>query len=1117
MSEAGGRGDGLDASARPVPAQHAGGPAPPPSQSGDQRRNNPLSELITTESVYVAELSTVIRRVAAAWSPTNFPPPELDAMFRALEAVYRTNSTFLRSLNDIGPNPATPKGLGNLLIRWTESLYGPYSRYCHAYMRDFDSWAPIKSNAQLQRILSQLAAEYPRQPSPPTALPGSRPFAERWSLDALFLLPLHRVRFYKRLYSRLLRGTQPGRSDHQLLKAANEKLDSLLEIIQQREATSVLRVSPPRMDSEASTASSGVSNLDMDARGRSPSTSASEAEATLRTPVGKPREAPPRNGPEAPAPALATAPLASGRPADADRAAPAIAEVNAAAQRSSAERPPPSAQPRPPVPQAVRPAPTTQSLQQAPAPAPAPLQPPAQNAQPPVAPQAPQPAQPGQAPQPGGQAPQPGQALRPPAPAQASGPGAPPAESPAPPQPSKDATPQVGAPITNQRGRSLLRALRMQPKQTAPPPLDPPLEGQSLNELQRRVDSSQTLDIFSLQPKSCRLQIAPPSLPFQRTLRVADRARMKVVPTRDSPGPTVEQARLVLLTDIILVGEDLDASSTSHVDGVKKDIRLLFPPLAGRFLESSSVGEPEEHAILISVMRRAEMTVYLSSEEQKQTWLRELSACTVFAGGARPQPGQQPGPQPAPQPGPQPAPAIGAANQAPPPHIKPNGAPASRTAPDAQSAASAQPAPAVGAPAAPGDGMRLSGFVRAPPAGAFAIRPPADAAAAKSPTEAVTAPSTPGSGTFRTPGSPTRPTLPPLLLPNKDADEAGSEPPSAGPLQRNESVTSFDSFPKRPAGRGVLESPERMGAFSPTMQSPKSSPIKDAIFRRIGSRTRPSGEEAAESAAPGFPPAPGQPAGAVMRPPAGAGPGPSPLSAVLDAPRRPVQQATMPLPPKDTAPVAEVQQRRPSDSGVSAGPSRGPRRSVSQPRLRNLGMGAKLPSQMLEEGGRQASPEWLNQDMERVPTVRANTAEGNRRPSFTLCAQMRCKVFLKQSYAQWKSIGNARLRLYHLQPSGSNQLVVENDRKLIISTIVIADAVERVGKTGLAVELSDNGSLTGVVYMLHMRSEESASGLFEQLLLRSDRTTLSRVGLATSQPSSPSVSRPQSQPQGSDS
>lgn len=180
-------------------------------------------------------------------------------------------------------------------------------------------------------------------------------------------------------------------------------------------------------------------------------------------------------------------------------------------------------------------------------------------------------------------------------------------------------------------------------------------------------------------------------------------------------------------------------------------------------------------------------------------------------------------------------------------------------------------------------------------------------------------------------------------------------------------------------------------------------------------------------------------------------------------------------------------------------------------------MGAKLPSQMLEEGGRQASPEWLNQDMERVPTVRANTAEGNRRPSFTLCAQMRCKVFLKQSYAQWKSIGNARLRLYHLQPSGSNQLVVENDRKLIISTIVIADAVERVGKTGLAVELSDNGSLTGVVYMLHMRSEESASGLFEQLLLRSDRTTLSRVGLATSQPSSPSVSRPQSQPQGSDS
>ncbi len=100
----------------------------------------------------------------------------------------------------------------------------------------------------------------------------------------------------------------------------------------------------------------------------------------------------------------------------------------------------------------------------------------------------------------------------------------------------------------------------------------------------------------------------------------------------------------------------------------------------------------------------------------------------------------------------------------------------------------------------------------------------------------------------------------------------------------------------------------------------------------------------------------------------------------------------------------------------------------------------------------------------------------------TVSAQMRCKIFLKQSHAQWKSLGNARLKLYHILPDDIKQLVVENDRKTLISTIVLTDGVERVGKVGVAVELSDRGNRTGIVYMLQMRSEESAGGLFSQLL-----------------------------------
>lgn len=108
----------------------------------------------------------------------------------------------------------------------------------------------------------------------------------------------------------------------------------------------------------------------------------------------------------------------------------------------------------------------------------------------------------------------------------------------------------------------------------------------------------------------------------------------------------------------------------------------------------------------------------------------------------------------------------------------------------------------------------------------------------------------------------------------------------------------------------------------------------------------------------------------------------------------------------------------------------------------------------------------------------------------TVTAQMKCKVFLKQHHAQWKSLGSARLKLYRESPTNVKQLVVEADDKnksILISTIVLTDGVERVGKTGIAIELSDKGMRTGVVYMLQLRNEKSAAGLFEELLSGSDR------------------------------
>ena len=78
---------------------------------------------------------------------------------------------------------------------------------------------------------------------------------------------------------------------------------------------------------------------------------------------------------------------------------------------------------------------------------------------------------------------------------------------------------------------------------------------------------------------------------------------------------------------------------------------------------------------------------------------------------------------------------------------------------------------------------------------------------------------------------------------------------------------------------------------------------------------------------------------------------------------------------------------------------------------------------------------------------------------------MRCNVLLEQQHQQWKNLGAAKLKLYHQNPTNVTQPVVEADTKdktMLILTIVLSDGVERVGKTGVAIELVIKGPGRGL-------------------------------------------------------
>lgn len=113
-----------------------------------------------------------------------------------------------------------------------DDLEAPYTNFCSRYIAGFDEWSGAQANPRLPSTLATFSATYP-----PPLLAGSPLHPAEppvWTLDSLFLLPKGRLKYYRKLYGRLLKSTTPGRSDHRLLVGAVEKLDALLLTLEER-------------------------------------------------------------------------------------------------------------------------------------------------------------------------------------------------------------------------------------------------------------------------------------------------------------------------------------------------------------------------------------------------------------------------------------------------------------------------------------------------------------------------------------------------------------------------------------------------------------------------------------------------------------------------------------------------------------------------------------------------------------------------------------------------------------------------------------------------------------------------------------------------------------------
>nr|CAG8543859.1 13133_t:CDS:10 [Entrophospora candida] len=194
-------------------------PFPSASQTTGRPRVNALSDLIESEKVYVSDLKTILQRVTSCWDIDNLPPTEIDRMFRLIEGIYKRNRKFCTKLVKIGVNPN--KELGDILMTWVNDMEKPYTNFCKNYKGGFDQWPEIKENTNLQQTLNDMSIQR----------------NQLVSLDCLFEMPIYRLYYYKKFYLRLLKSTDPEKSDHDPLENANKRIDDIIKLIEKTPIT----------------------------------------------------------------------------------------------------------------------------------------------------------------------------------------------------------------------------------------------------------------------------------------------------------------------------------------------------------------------------------------------------------------------------------------------------------------------------------------------------------------------------------------------------------------------------------------------------------------------------------------------------------------------------------------------------------------------------------------------------------------------------------------------------------------------------------------------------------------------------------------------------------------
>lgn len=108
-----------------------------------------------------------------------------------------------------------------------------------------------------------------------------------------------------------------------------------------------------------------------------------------------------------------------------------------------------------------------------------------------------------------------------------------------------------------------------------------------ISDLERRLSTDRTLDIFTMKPKAVRLQMAPPTLTFLREMRYSADVVIRLTPRATGEEVVHRLGHVFILSDLFLVCERMTQEEKVKAGGEGPDMWLLYPPLAGKVLRVS--------------------------------------------------------------------------------------------------------------------------------------------------------------------------------------------------------------------------------------------------------------------------------------------------------------------------------------------------------------------------------------------------------------------------------------------------------------------------------------------------------------------------------------------------